>query len=167
MFGDIRNDKVLPNKFGEIVRACWLELDSRYPLITHEAFVVMPNHVHGIIILDENAGSGSAVAYENSGGETPPLRKTVNLSQIIGYFKYQSAKKINELRNMPGTPLWQRGFYDHVIRDEASLNRIREYIATNPLRWHLDRENPKAQGRDDFDRWLDAFWDQKKLNQEQ
>jgi hypothetical protein len=65
--------------------------------------------------------------------------------------------KINEVRGTPGAKVWQRGYYEHVIRNEESLSRIREYIVTNPRRWELDRENPKAQGKDDFDRWLATF----------
>jgi putative transposase len=161
LFGDIRNEEIYLNKFGEIVQICWRDLRRHYSHITFDAFVIMPNHVHGIIMVDELAGSGSrifsAAVHENAGGETPPLRKPATLSQIIGYFKYQSSKQINGLRNMPRIPVWQRSFYDHVIRDEASLNRIREYIATNPLRWCLDRENPDAHGKDEFDTWLAKF----------
>jgi hypothetical protein len=121
----------------------------------------MPNHVHGIIMI-VGAGSrrpGNLSNYEGGkenrgtpeGGGTPPLQKQPPLSQIIGYFKYESTKDINILRKTPGVKLWQRGFYEHVIRDDESLNRIREYIESNPLRWDLDKENPKAVGKDDFD----------------
>ncbi len=75
----------------------------------------------------------------------------------MGYFKYQSTKLINELRGTPGVKIWQRGFYEHIIRDDESFNRISEYIASNPLRWDLDRENPLARGKDDFDSWLAKF----------
>ena len=71
-------------------------------------------------------------------------------------FKSISAIEVNRVLSRSGQPLWQRNYYDHVIRDEASLLRIREYIATNPLQWQLDRENPDRIGEDDFDRWLDT-----------
>ncbi len=61
------------------------------------------------------------------------------------------------MRAAPGDKIWQRSFYEHVIRDDESLNRIREYIATNPRRWNLDRENPEAHGKDGFDDWLGTF----------
>ena len=78
------------------------------------------------------------------------------MGQVVAYFKYQSTKHINEIRATPGVPIWQRNYYDHIIRDEHALQRIRDYIATNPLRWALDRENPARLATDDFDRWLDA-----------
>jgi len=99
----------------------------------------MPNHIHGVIFV----GAGS-----------PRPLPEPTLSTIIAYFKYQSTKRFNELRNSPGTQLWQRNFYEHVVRDDNSLNRIREYIMTNPQRWELDRNNPLSRGIDDFDRWL-------------
>jgi len=118
----------------------------------------MPNHVHGIIMI---VGAGSPRPLipptDLEGGETPPLQKQPSLSAIIGYFKYQSARLINEQRGTPGAKVWQRSFYEHVIRDDESLNRIREYIDTNPKRWTLDRENPDAEGKDDFDCWLATF----------
>jgi len=99
----------------------------------------MPNHIHGVIFV----GAGS-----------PRPLPEPTLSTIIAYFKYQSTKSFNELRNSPGTQLWQGNFYEHVVRDDNSLNRIREYIMTNPQRWELDRNNPLSRGIDDFDRWL-------------
>ena len=77
------------------------------------------------------------------GGETPPLRPT--LGQIIAYYKYETTKAINLRRNMPGAPVWQRNYWEHVIRNEAELARIRLYIADNPARWTEDRLNPAAQ----------------------
>jgi putative transposase len=81
------------------------------------------------------------------GGETPPLQVLPSLGQIVAYFKYHSAKQINLQKQTPGAPFWQRGYYEHVIRDDESLNRIREYIATNPRRWAMDRENPHTKGK--------------------
>ena len=79
------------------------------------------------------------------------------LGRLIGAFKTISTKQINFIRKTSGASFWQRNFYEHVIRDDHALNRIREYITTNPLRWDLDRENPQAQGRDEFDNWLATF----------
>jgi len=65
------------------------------------------------------------------------------LGQIVAYFKYQSAKCINYIRNAQGKPVWQRDYYEHVIRDEKELQLIREYIVNNPMQWELDTENPQ------------------------
>jgi len=77
---------------------------------------------------------------ETTGGAPPPLRPT--LGQIVAYYKYQTTQRINALRGTPGIPFWQRNYWEHVIRDEVDLNRIRHYIENNPLRWHEDQLNP-------------------------
>ena len=84
----------------------------------------MPNHIHGIIIID-NFGDGR-------GEVTSPLpisKQHPTLGQIIVYFKYQSTKQINQMCNSPGVKLWQRNYYEHVIHDDIDLNRIRQYIS--------------------------------------
>jgi putative transposase len=139
ILGKIADSVMHLSVLGGMVTSCWHDLSSHYPDISLDAFVVMPNHMHGIIFV----GAGS-----------PRPSPGLNLSSIIGYFKYQSTKRANELRNSPGAPLWQRNFFEHVIRDENSLNRIREYIWTNPERWELDRDNPLSRKTDEFDRWL-------------
>ena len=74
------------------------------------------------------------------GGETPPLRTLVcTLGQIVGYFKYQTTKQINIIQNIPGSRLWQRNYYDHIIRNDEDLNRIRTYIRNNPQQWSIDQ----------------------------
>lgn len=157
LFGSIVNDEMHLNEPGRIVDSCWRDLSSHYPTIDLDYFTVMPNHIHGIIFLVVAGSPRPGKPLGPSGGETPPLQKNPNLSTIIGYFKYQSAKQINRARQTPGDKVWQRSFYDHVIRDDDSLNRVRSYIETNPLRWHLDRENLASCARDDFDVWLDSL----------
>ena len=157
LFGTIVKDEMHLNETGCMIDTCWQELASYYPEVKLDYFTVMPNHIHGIIFI---VGAGSPrpeMPLTPLDGETPPLPRYPNLSKIIGYFKYQSTKQVNKAYQTPGTKLWQRGFYDHVIRDEDSLNRIRAYIETNPLRCHLDRENPVASARDDFDLWLHSL----------
>ncbi len=141
------------NGYGEIAAATWNDLSLYHAAINLDAFTVMPNHIHGIIDI---GGTDSAGAIK-TGAETPPLQKTPTLGQIMGYYKYQSTSRINVLRKATRSAVWQRGYYEHVIRDEMSLNRIREYIIYNPQSWHLDRENALAQGKDGFDSWLTSF----------
>jgi len=154
LFGHISDGGMRQSEFGRIVHFCWQELDSQYPAIRLDCFTVMPNLVHGVIFLVGTGSPRPDIPSRQLGGETPPLQNQPSLSQIIGYFKYQSTKKLNALRATPGAKVWQRSFYDQVIRADESLNRIREYVATNPSRWHLDRENPASHGKDDFDDWL-------------
>jgi hypothetical protein len=94
----------------------------------------------------------------------PPLQKTGHpkrkltsgsLGAIIGSFKAAVSKRINNLYSFSGKSIWQRNYYEYIIRNESSLERIREYIGNNPLRWHLDRENPHRAGLDKFYTWLD------------
>ena len=79
------------------------------------------------------------------------------LGRLIGAFKTVSAKRVNRICGTIGAPLWQRGFYEHVVRNEEELGRIRQYIADNPQQWELDRENPERTGEDEFDRWFDEL----------
>ena len=85
--------------------------------------------------------------------QTDPTAKRKPIGRLIGAFKTVSAKRINEMRNTPGMPVWQRNYYEHIIRDESSLNRIRKYILDNPLRWAMDRENPDAVKPEPEEAW--------------
>jgi REP element-mobilizing transposase RayT len=161
LFGEIRNGEMLLNEYGKFVMKYWNAIPSHFMNVQCDEFVVMPNHIHGIIFINNCRGEVSSpfseIVAPNSktknapiqGGETPPLRK-ITLGQIAAYFKYQSAKRINQIRNTPGTPVWQRNYYEHVIRTEKELNQIREYIVNNPMQWELDTENPRNIGRSEL-----------------
>jgi len=142
LLGHVAHDEMHLNEYGKIALDCWTALPRHYQHIDVDGFVVMPNHVHGILII-------------RAGLKPAPTKQPI--TEIVRAFKTFSAKKINQLRHTAGSPVWQRNYYEHVIRDEQSLNRIREYIDTNPKRWTLDRENPLRQGEDEFDRWLTTF----------
>lgn len=118
---------------GKIVQECWYDLPNHYPHIGLDEFIVMPNHVHGVVVIYDN------VAVET--GLKPVSTIPVTVSEIIRGFKTFSAKRINQLRNTPGQPFWQSRFYDHIIRNEKSLNNIRKYIQNNPAKWERDRNN--------------------------
>jgi len=107
-------------------------LPTRLAGVHVDTHVVMPNHVHVIIAL-EDVGARQA----------SPLR--VGLGRVIAAFKSGSAREINTLRGIPGARVWQRGYHDHVIRDAADLQRVREYVESNPIRWALDPENPERR----------------------
>ena len=77
------------------------------------------------------------------------------LPKILGRFKMNSAKRINAIQNTAGRPVWQRNYFDHIIRNERSLNRICHYITDNPARWQFDRENAARERKDEFDAWLE------------
>jgi putative transposase len=149
LFGKIINGKMVNNENANLVISNWTKLPAHYPHIVLDSFIVMPNHVHGIImIISEN----KQVVW--AGLKSAPTKP---LSEFVRAFKTFSSRAINLRLGTSGQSIWQRSYYEHVIRNEASLNRIREYIVTNPLRWHLDKENPQAQGKDEFDTWLASF----------
>jgi REP element-mobilizing transposase RayT len=121
------------NPIGRIVDQTWRWLAARYAHVHLDQWVVMPNHLHGIIILTPCRG-GSRTA--------PTTTKRKPLGRLIGAFKTVSAKRINRTRGTPSTRLWQRNYYEHIIRNDDELDQIRQYIVDNPSRWALDHENP-------------------------
>lgn len=143
LLGNVITGEMRLSQYGEITNKFWHKIASHFPNAKTDVFVVMPNHIHGIIfITDERRGGVSPPHHSHQGEETSPLRKRT-LGQIIAYFKYQTTKQVNQILNTAGTSLWQRNYYEHVIRDEKDLKQIREYIIHNPLKWELDSENPE------------------------
>ena len=143
-FGDVVNDEMQLNDAGQIIAAAWEWLADQYPHVELDEWVVMPNHLHGIIIIvDDDGRGGSRSAQGDSRIAPTPKRKP--LGRLIGAFKTVSSKRINELRDTPGLPVWQRNYFEHIIRNERELDRVREYIANNPLKWALDSEHPDAK----------------------
>jgi REP element-mobilizing transposase RayT len=131
--GIVEEGRVHLSDIGKIVTKEWSNLLNHYPNIGLDEFVIMPNHVHGIIEITTGRG----------GFRNPPLQKQYGLPEIVRGFKTWSARKINEHQNTEYIPFWQRSFYDHIIRNEKELYAIRKYIRNNPLQWELDQENPK------------------------
>lgn len=127
--------------FREIVDSSWRWLAQRYQHVDLDYFVVMPNHLHGIIALtDDAAGSG--------GSRAAPTRRNKPLGQLIGAFKTVSAKEINRIRCAPGAAVWQLNYYERVIRNERELDAVRQYIVDNPAKWALDPQNPERLDAD-------------------
>ena len=157
LFGEVVDGEMGLNYAGRIVQSTWNELPDHYCGVDLDAFVVMPNHVHGIILLTDDATSPqphplAEIASEPVGAGFKPARPDAAtpsrrhpLPEIIRGFKTFSSKHINESRGTPGVPVWQRSYYEHVIRNAESLDGIRQYIAKNPARWAFDRENPAVQ----------------------
>jgi REP element-mobilizing transposase RayT len=136
LFGDMVNGCMQLNDCGQIVTAHWDDLVNHYPHVELDVFVVMPNHVHGIIVLTDNVGAGLKPAPTTT-------TRHHGLPEIVRGFKTFSSRRINYLRKMPGQPVWQRNYYEHVIRSEEELDRIRQYILDNPAKWPEDGENPQ------------------------
>ena len=164
LFGHVVDGEMVLNEYGEIVREEWMrsaEIRAEIELFPEE-FVVMPNHIHGIVwivVTDDPAGydenthptvgaHGRAPEKFRAHSHAPLHRPPRSLGSFIAGFKSSVTKRINARRGTPGAPVWQRNYYEHIIRTERALRAIRRYIIENPLRWHLDRYNPHATGRD-------------------
>ena len=148
--GEVMDEGVKLSDEGRIVGEAWLALPRHYPSLALDSFVVMPNHVHGILVLGD-VGAGFKPAPTVAAGRSPRRHA---IPEIVRAFKTFSARQINVRRQSVGRHVWQRGYYDHVVRDDRDLGRIRGYILTNPLRWSMDQENPLRTEADPFDSWL-------------
>jgi len=161
LFGEAVDGEIRLNEYGQIARACWEEIPLHFSHAQSDVFVVMPNHVHGIIILATPVGARHAVPLQ--GHAVPlqwhavPLQNAVplhgqnggfgkpvpgSIPTIIRSFKSAVTKRVNALRDVPGVPVWQRNYYEHIIRNERELTRISEYIMGNPANWETDDNNP-------------------------
>jgi len=165
LFGAVVDGEMRLNNVGRVVQMIWGGLSDRFPTIELDTFVVLPNHVHGTLVVGaalappkrRKVGAALALPVGGAASSAPTRSASTTLGTVVRAFKSISAIGVNRLLSRSGQPLWQRSYYEHIIRTEESLNRIREYIATNPLRWQLDRENPERKGEDEFDHWLATF----------
>jgi REP element-mobilizing transposase RayT len=111
------------SRSGEIIEKVWNELNTKFPNIICHEYTIMPNHLHGII----------QIKNDIVGGQTPPLQQTT-LGNIIAFFKYKTTKQVNS-----DTPLWQRNYYEHIIRNQQAYEEIAAYIIENPINWRNDK----------------------------
>jgi len=161
LFGEIANEKTILSRYGSIVQRCWDQLTDHYTGIELDTFVIMPNHVHAIIIITDDivvkrdgvpiipVGAGLKPAdmpvmpFVGAGFKPAPTgTKRHGLPEIIRAFKTFSAREINRVRNAPGRPIWQRNYYEHIIRKGDEYRRIKRYLLENPANWSQDDENP-------------------------
>ena len=158
LLGEIIDGAMKLNKYGEIVSETYQWLAQRYPYLILDEWIIMPNHFHGIMVITNQSRRGGSrttpttditltlnrkdiiLTYKNL--PINPELKRKSLGRLIGAFKTVSTKQINLIRNTPGTKIWQRNYYEHIIRNEKSLNKIREYIVNNPLSWQNDQLHP-------------------------
>lgn len=111
------------SRSGEIIEKVWNELNTKFPNIICHEYTIMPNHLHGII----------QIKNDIVGEQTPPLQQTT-LGNIIAFFKYKTTKQVNS-----DTPLWQRNYYEHIIRNQQAYEEIAAYIIENPINWRNDK----------------------------
>ena len=139
LFGEITEGKMRVNDRGKIVEEEWVRTAVLRPYVELDSFVVMPNHIHGITCIRDN-GRNTARLAPTSGRFGRPI--PCSLPTIIGAFKSACTRRINEMAKTAGV-VWQRNYYEHIIRNESELSRIRQYIGNNPGRWGEDIYNPR------------------------
>ena len=145
LFGEIVNEEMVLNEFGKIADECWRAIPEHFPFVELGAHVVMPNHVHGIIVIHNdqspsNVGAthASPLRIPNSHPRGTPPR---SLGAIVGSFESAATERIG--RELNATGIWQRNYYEHIIRDEKDLQNKTDYINANPSLWDEDDNNPR------------------------
>ncbi|MCM0588870.1 MAG: transposase [Gloeotrichia echinulata DVL01] len=145
LFGNVVQGEMQLNSLGYIAFNCWQTIPDHFPHIELDTFVVMPNHIHGILIITDNpVGLRHCLALnQHSEGNPEKFGKPVggSISTVIGSYKSIVSKRINIIWQTKGQSIWQRNFYEHIGREQKSIDHIREYIVNNPLCWADDPEN--------------------------
>ena len=162
LFAEVAGEQMRLNEAGGMVQeVCW-GLSRRFPGVEMGSFVVMPNHVHGVIVLHEPVGASLVGAQCEDNGDIGNHRATTRvaptLGGVVGAFKsLTTVEYVRGVRARGWTPLrgrlWQRNYYEHIVRDEKSLGRIERYILDNPANWSLDQENPLYVPEDITEPW--------------
>ncbi len=145
LFGEVVDEEMNLNDAGRQVSEWWLKSPGKFPAVALDEYMIMPNHFHGVVVL---VGADPRVrpdygAVENAGGHMgPPLQRVVQWFKTMTTNAYIRGVNEHGWLPFPGR-LWQRNYYERVIRDERELDTARKYIQENPIKWHLDRENPQ------------------------
>ncbi len=138
-FGQINDDEMILSQYGKIAKQSWLEIPEHFEDIRVDEHVIMPNHIHGIVIIDsgdEPVGNRHACSLQEE-------RQYQKLPVVIGSYKSSVTRELNQMHDKFHFK-WQKSYYDHIIRNDKSLDRIRHYIHYNALKWEYDQENKNA-----------------------
>jgi REP element-mobilizing transposase RayT len=151
-FGDIRGNEMMLNDAGQMVQTCWQQIRDRFAGIELDTWLVMPNHIHSILIMPDIPAVGAPLVGAQEKGDRAPtadtdVRQCPTVGEVVGAFKSTSTNLYIRGVREQGWPyfdrrLWQRNYYERVIRNERELNAIRQYILDNPANWEKDEENP-------------------------
>lgn len=148
-FGDVVNARVRYNQLGYIAYSFWEALPRRFSHIELDAFVLMPNHLHGILIISDR---GKHIQSNNI-PKKEQFGKPVagSIPTVVRSFKGAVTKRINLMRRTPEPPVWQSNYYESIIRIETGLDKVRQYIINNPRQWEMDEENPRYHAHEKLD----------------
>lgn len=131
-FAKISDGILKLNPYGRLVASEWYALGRKFPHVVPDQHIVMPDHFHGILFLFPKEDKASVLANQQ---QLPKGTQPGSLSAMIQHFKSVTTRRINKNRRTPGERVWQRNFYERIIRNEKELNAIRDYIHDNPIRW--------------------------------
>ncbi|HUW31763.1 MAG TPA: transposase [Planctomycetota bacterium] len=162
LFGRTAGSALELNAAGSMVSDAWISVSSRFHGVIIDCFVIMPNHAHGVIVLTRGpVGFAMApVGYNDADNDGEEGKRTA-LGDVVYHLKsftidrYREGVKDLQWERYAGR-VWQKNYYERIIRDSEELVRIRNYVKQNPENWILDRENPERVGDDPFDVWLDS-----------
>ena len=146
-FGDVVDGQMVLSDLGKIIEAEWMKTAVIRHHITLDQFIIMPNHLHGILVFeDPTVGASGSLAQEpntpsTDGRATGTPLQNASLGNVIGQFKSVVTKRFYKSQNSKDIKIWQRGYYERIVRNERELNAIRQYILENPARWAEDRDN--------------------------
>jgi putative transposase len=169
IFGEIVNGAMRLNQWGKIAEEEWIKTGEIRPYVRLDAFVVMPNHIHGILIIDredkqqqeetearatqqrarQERAKNEGARYEGATYMSPVQAqgpKPQSIGAIIGCYKAAVSRRFRAICETPGMVVWHRNYYEHIIRNDRDWNRVRAYIRENPERWDEDEENPLRKG---------------------
>ena len=149
LFGDVINKEMQLTKFGLVAKQQWEKLPKRFPNIELGAYMIMPNHMHGIIeIINDRGTTGNRINLDDELSRRAPTQEQFqkpvkgSIPTIIRSYKSAVSYRINLMRRTDGVPVWQRNYYEHIIRNQTDLQNKTDYIEANPLLWDEDDENP-------------------------
>ena len=156
LFGEVMNGEMVLNEYGKIANECWLAIPEHFPNVELGAYIIMPNHVHGIIVIRSNESPLTMKTVDDRRGaallrpydEQNPHKINVkpgSLGAIVRSYKSAVSYRINKEHHATG--IWQRNYYEHIIRNEKDLQNKTDYIEANPLLWDEDDENPVNANR--------------------
>ncbi|RJQ32125.1 MAG: transposase [Actinobacteria bacterium] len=135
--------QMILNNIGQMVDKTWNEIPNYYHDINIDVFQIMPNHIHGILIIDK---LNVQTLFNGQPRGVAPTTRNLSLSDIVHRFKSKTTNdyfKQTKQNILLPIKLWQRNYYEHIIRSEKELQETRKYIADNPINWNMDRNNPK------------------------
>jgi len=145
LFGKIVDGDMVLSEFGKFASSCWDAIPEHFPFVEIDSFVVMPNHIHGIFVINATSvGATHASPLRESSTHSLPHPNgppSGSVGAIIGSYRSAVSKRIHQI--LPDIQIWQRNYYERIIRNEKELDRIRQYILNNPLNWSKDQENRK------------------------